>query len=104
MTDGYSVAARRSPFDWFTSKFAGSRISRSDDGGRTWRQLRGGLPDRLKGNVEAMCLEDHEDGFSLFAATTGGEVFASDDGGEKWACIAEDLSPVSKGDHYKLLV
>ncbi len=79
-----------------------SRISMSEDGGRTWRPLQGGLLD-LTGNVEAMCLEDWDCGFSLFAATTSGEVLASDDGGDKWSTIARELGPVSKGDHYKLL-
>lgn len=97
------AAARRSPGHWFRSKFAGARISRSDDGGRSWRVLPCGLPDGLQGNVEAMCLEDWGEGFSLFAATTAGEVFASDDGGEKWDCIARDLSPISKGGHYRVL-
>ena len=51
----------------------------------------------------ALCLEDWGDSFSVFAATTGGEVYASDDGGEHWALIARDLAPVSKVHHHRLI-
>ena len=97
-------AAHRQPGSWRESHFAGGRISRSTDGGRTWEPLRGGLPDRLQGSVEAMCLEDCDGEVSVFAATTQGEVFHSADKGDTWRQIAGDLAPITKGGHYRFLV
>jgi photosystem II stability/assembly factor-like uncharacterized protein len=95
--------AQRQPGSWRDSHFAGGRISRSNDGGKTWEPLTGGLPDRLHGSVEAMCLEDCGGVISLFAATTQGEVFHSANGGGTWAQIASDLAPITKGGHYRFL-
>ena len=92
--------AQFGPGQWRQGRFAGSRISRSDDGGRTWRVLGGGLPDRLQASIEALTIEDWGSGCAVFAATTAGEVWLSEDGGETWRCIAADISPVSKGGHY----
>ena len=99
----FVASAQHGPGSWGENKYAGTRVSKSADGGRTWTQLRGGLPDRLQTAVEAMCLEDWGDGFSIFAATATGEVWGSDDGGEHWSEIVTGLAPISKGPHYKML-
>ena len=96
----FIAAAQTSPGYWRETHTAGARISRSRDNGRTWEVLRGGLPDRLKGNIEALSLEEWTDGFAVFAATTSGEVFSSDDSGDSLSLIAGGLGPVSKGNHY----
>ena len=98
------AAAHHGPGSWRESHFAGTRISRSNDAGKTWEQLGNGLPDRLQGSVEAMCLEDWGDSFSVFAATATGEVWCSDDGGDHWEEIMTGLAPISKGNHYASLV
>ena len=100
----FITSAHKSPNAWRESHFAGARISRSRDGGRTWEVLHNGLPDRLQASVEAFALEDHGDSFSLFAATTAGEVYASDDNGDHWAQIVSGLAPISKSGHYRALV
>ena len=92
-------AAEHNPATWSTSKFAGGKIYRSKDAGRTWEQLRNGLPDRMPHEVGALCLEDWGSGFSMYAATTGGEVYSSDDGGDSWSVIASGLDSVSKKGH-----
>lgn len=96
-------AAEYGPGKWRETHFAGARISRSRDGGRTWEVLRGGLPDRMQASIEAMCLEDWGDSFSVFAATTAGDVYCSDDAGEHWSRIISGLAPISKGGHYQNL-
>jgi photosystem II stability/assembly factor-like uncharacterized protein len=97
--------AKDNPGAWVKTNFAGSRITRSRDGGRTWEILRHGLPspERWQSAIEAMCLEDWRESFSVIAATTSGEVYATDDGGDSWSLIARDLAPISKGEHYRLL-
>lgn len=101
------AGAHRSPGAWRTSHAAGSRIHRSEDGGRSWTQLGrddgAGLPDRLDSSVEAMALHEWPGGVSLFAGTTAGEVFVSDDCGTRWAQIASGLGAISKGGHYHAL-
>lgn len=97
-------AAQFGPGSWQETSFAGSRISRSTDGGKTWQALRGGLPDRLQSAFEAMSLEDWGDSFSIFGATAAGEVWASEDGGEHWSEIITGLPAISKGEHAALLM
>jgi photosystem II stability/assembly factor-like uncharacterized protein len=96
----FIAAAQDSPGAWRTTHFAGARISRSRDGGKTWEVLTNGLPDRMQGNIEAMSLDAYGSGCSLMAATTAGEVFASDDAGETWDLVVKDLAPISKGGHF----
>jgi photosystem II stability/assembly factor-like uncharacterized protein len=97
-------AAQSPPGTWRQSHFAGARISRSHDGGRTWQLLHEGLPDRLQASIEAMCLEESEAGCALFAATTAGEVWHSPDAGDHWSLIVTGLPPVSKGGHNRPLM
>jgi photosystem II stability/assembly factor-like uncharacterized protein len=96
----FVASAQKGPGSWFQEHYAGSRISKSTDGGRTWEAVRQGFPDRLQTAFEAMCLEDWGQSFSLFAATATGEVWCSDDGGEHWTEVITDLAPISKGNHY----
>jgi len=100
----FMTAAHDAPGTWRTTHFAGARISRSKDGGRTWEILRNGLPDRLQASIEAFCLEESGELTSIFAATTSGEVFCSEDLGENWRVIVRGLAPISKAGHYRNLV
>lgn len=100
----FVASAETGPGSWRKDHYAGSRISRSTDGGKTWQILRNGLPDRLRPAFEAMCLEDSGASCSLFAATATGEVWASDDGGEHWSEVVSGLAPISKGNHYAAFV
>jgi photosystem II stability/assembly factor-like uncharacterized protein len=98
------TAAHDAPGTWRTTHFAGARISRSKDGGRTWEILRNGLPDRLQASIEAFCLEEAGDSSAVFAATTSGDIFCSNDLGDSWQKIMTGLPPISKAGHYRNLV
>ncbi|HTW89931.1 MAG TPA: hypothetical protein VMD75_18190 [Candidatus Binataceae bacterium] len=100
----FAGGAKENPFYWMQHRFAGARITRSRDGGQTWELVRNGLPDpeRWQGALEAMSLEEWGRSFSIFAATTAGEIYESHDGGDHWREIAR-LAPVSKGEHAHLL-
>jgi glutamate synthase domain-containing protein 3 len=50
-----------------------------------------------------MCLADWGGGYSVFAGTTGGEVYVGEDGGERWSLIASGLTSISKKGHERLL-
>ena len=99
----FVAAAQHGPGSWPETHFAGSRISKSTDGGKTWKALRNGLPDRLQSAFEAMSLEDWGESFSIFGGTASGEIWASEDGGESWSEIITGLPPVTKGTHDLLL-
>src|SRR5262249_41757008 len=97
----FVASAEKGPGAWFQSHYAGSRISRSADGGRTWTPVRPGVPERpLRTALEAMGVEDWGESFSLFGATATGEVWCSDDGGDHWREALTGLAPISKGMHY----
>jgi photosystem II stability/assembly factor-like uncharacterized protein len=76
-------------------------VLKSSDGGRTWRELRAGLPARITGGIEAMGRHTWQRGTMLIFATANGEIYASDDDGESWTLIAQGLAPISKGVHYR---
>ena len=99
----FVAAAEHNPSTWRQSVYAGGRIYRSQDGGRNWQRLAGGLPENLKHEFGALCLEDSNGDCSVFGATTGGEVYHSNDGGEHWSLIASGLAPISKKGHERLL-
>lgn len=99
----FTAGAICSPGEWRNTGTADARIGRSRDGGRTWEILGRGLPEHIRGNIEAMSTDVWPDGFSLFAGTTDGDVFSSEDGGDTWSTIAQGLPPVSKGGHYRNL-
>jgi len=100
----FVASAQKGPGSWFQEHFAGSRISKSTNGGKTWEAVHNGFPDRLRTAFEAMCLEDWGESFSLFGATATGEVWCSDDGGEHWTEVLSGLAPISKGNHYAAFV
>jgi photosystem II stability/assembly factor-like uncharacterized protein len=99
----YMAGASKAPNpSWTELRSAQPGVVRSDDGGRTWRDIRRGLPNPILGNIEAMALQHSSaQGTSLFLGTAVGEVYASPDAGEAWALVASGLPPISKGAHYR---
>jgi photosystem II stability/assembly factor-like uncharacterized protein len=93
--------AETSPKEWPGNGTANSAVLKSVDGGKTWRELRKGLPALIDGSIEAMSRHSWPGGATLFFATSKGEVFASEDDGEHWARIAQGLASVSKSVHYR---
>ena len=99
-------AAEHNPSTWRKAgplAHAGGKIYRSTDGGKNWQKLPDGLPENLKDEFGALCLEDWGDGYTVFGATTGGEVYCGEQNGEHWTLIASGLAPISKKGHERLL-
>jgi photosystem II stability/assembly factor-like uncharacterized protein len=102
----FIAAAEHNPATWRKARpeaYAGGKIYRSNDGGRRWQTLGNGLPQNLKHEFGALCLEESEGNCAIFGATTGGEVYGSNDNGDHWRLIASDLAPISKKGHERLL-
>jgi photosystem II stability/assembly factor-like uncharacterized protein len=102
----FVATAEHNPTTWRKAGSAAraeGKIYRSHNGGKNWQRLGGGLPESLKHEFGALCLEESSGKCSIFGGTTGGEVFCSEDGGESWTLITADLAPISKKGHERLL-
>jgi len=87
--DGTSVWPRTSP-----GGKPASYVTR--DGGRSWRRLDSGLPERQAWwtvKRQAMAA-DARDPVGLYLGTTGGELWASRDEGGRWGCVARHLPEI----------
>lgn len=95
----FMAGAEHNPATWFRSFQARGSVVRSSDGGRTWQAADTGLYGDGRANVEAMGVNAHARGFTLFAGNTDGDVYASDDGAQHWQLLAR-TAPVSKSMHF----
>jgi photosystem II stability/assembly factor-like uncharacterized protein len=97
----YMAGPRFPPRRWGETRAADPTVLRSRDGGRSWNEIRDGLPEHIVGNIEAMGMHASTDRVMLVAGTATGEVFACDDAGAPWQLVADGLPPISKGGHYR---
>jgi photosystem II stability/assembly factor-like uncharacterized protein len=100
----FMAGAIGNPGTWIKSKSASPSIMVSRDLGRSWTAKTKGLPAEMKPSVEGLAMYVGPGGFTLFAGTTDGEVYASDDGAENWSKICDGLGAVSKSAHFRLLL
>lgn len=72
------------------------RVARTRDGGKTWKLLTKGLPQR---NAHLLVLReamtsDAMDPAGVYVGTTSGQVFYTRDGGDNWQILADSLPSV----------
>ena len=96
----FMSGAADNPGTWRETHHANATVVRSKDGGRTWEEAKKGMPESMRGNIEAMSISIAPNSFTLFAGTTDGTVYCSEDGAESWQEIATGLAPVSKSGHF----
>jgi len=97
----FMAGAKANPGTWRQSHRADGTIMLTHDRARTWSDASQGMPQDGRANVEAMSIAEYPGGFTLFAGTTDGEVFASEDEARSWTRIAGQLAPVTKSGHYR---
>jgi photosystem II stability/assembly factor-like uncharacterized protein len=68
-------------------------VGRTTDGGRTWTELRQGLPQEGCYDIVFRHALDLR-GENLAFGTTTGNLFFSPDGGESWECVSNYLPPI----------
>jgi photosystem II stability/assembly factor-like uncharacterized protein len=68
-------------------------VARTDDGGKTWEQLRQGLPQEHAYDVVYRHALDEKDGCVAFGSTTG-NLYVSEDRGERWQVVGHNLPPI----------
>lgn len=71
-------------------------VWRTRDGGKTWQDLRAGLPqsNAFFGVLRQAMATDTLDSVGVYFGTGGGALFASADEGENWRCLEEHLPPI----------
>ncbi len=75
-------------------------VIRSADGGSTWHTCMQGLPEPVRGNIEAVTAVNSPGGTTFYFGTAVGEVWSSAVGADGWQLIAT-LPPISKAGHYR---
>ena len=68
-------------------------ISRTEDGGQTWQDLRSGLPQQNAYDLVFRHALD-KTGDTLAFGTTAGNFYVSDDRGDNWRCLTNNLAVI----------
>jgi len=102
----YIAGAASSPDAWSGGEKASANacVLRSRDAGHSWEQLDDGLPQPMRGNIEALTMHCWHSNVAFYAGSALGEVFASENRGESWELVTAALPPISKVGHYKKLL
>jgi hypothetical protein len=70
-------------------------VTRTRDGGKSFEQLRNGLPqDHAYDLVYRHAMDIDGGGDSIAFGSTTGNLFVSDDQGEQWQCVSHTLPPI----------
>jgi photosystem II stability/assembly factor-like uncharacterized protein len=98
----FAVGGGTSPNIWRQTGSASAAIVRSDDRGKSWHHVGGGLPDgdAIRGNFEAASMVRWQDNFGFFVGSSDGEIFRSFDKGLTWKLLTSSVPPISKCVHY----
>src|SRR5258707_9530842 len=103
----FVAAAEHTPATWRkageTARAEG-KIYRSHDGGKNWQRLGGGIPESLKHEFGALCLEESNGHCSIFGGTTGGENFFRRGKSEGRELITYVLAPDSEKGYESFFV
>jgi hypothetical protein len=76
---------------------AKAAVWRTRDGGKSWRDLRAGLPqqDAFIGVLRQAMAVDPLSPAGVYFGTSSGALYASPDEGESWTCLAQHLPAIS---------
>ncbi len=85
--------AREGPWENGSFYGSGAGIFKSTDGGSTWKQLGGGLPDGIMQAYVTISISNPKRLFASLATKTKGDLYRSDDGGETWTVATTDPRP-----------
>ena len=100
---GVLWASRRAP--WTTGNSygaAGSGLYKSEDGGKTWRELTKGLPSGSDlGRIGiAIAPSDPKRMYAMVQSQNAGGVYRSDDAGESWTRVNSEERVCGRGDDF----
>jgi len=88
--------ARQGPWENGAWNGTGGGIFKSTDGGETWQQLKGGLPDGIVQANLAIAPSSPNRLLASVAVPNAVNLYRSDDGGNTWAIITKDPRPAGR--------
>jgi photosystem II stability/assembly factor-like uncharacterized protein len=88
--------ARQGPWENAAWNGNGGGIFKSTDGGKTWRQLGGGLPDGIIQANLAIAPSTTQRVMASVATPNGVNLYRSDDGGDSWSIATKDTRPAGR--------
>jgi photosystem II stability/assembly factor-like uncharacterized protein len=94
---------RRQPFS-FNSGGPGSAIYKSTDGGKTWKELKNGLPSKPFGRVALTLAPSAPDNLLAIVESNNTGLYISADGGENWKQQSATFNVVSRPFYFSTLV
>jgi photosystem II stability/assembly factor-like uncharacterized protein len=94
---------RRQPYS-FSSGGPGSAIYKSTDGGKTWKELTKGLPEKPFGRVALTLAPSAPQNLLAIVESNNTGLFISSDGGENWKQQSATFNVVSRPFYFSTLV
>jgi len=88
--------ARQGPWENGAWNGTGGGIFKSTDGGRTWTQLKGGLPDGIIQANLTIAASKPNRLIASVAAANAVNLYRTDDGGQTWTIITKDPRPAGR--------
>jgi photosystem II stability/assembly factor-like uncharacterized protein len=88
--------ARQGPWENGAWNGTGGGVYKSNDNGKTWTQLKGGLPDNIIQANIAIAPSSPNRLFASLALSPGLVIYRSDDGGQTWNQITTDPRPAGR--------
>src|SRR5213082_3690360 len=85
--------SREGPWENATWNGTNGGIFKSTDGGKTWNQLRQGLPDKIVQANLAIAPSSPKTLLTTVKTLVASNIFRSEDGGESWVSTTDDLRP-----------
>lgn len=88
--------ARQGPWENGAWNGTGGGIFKSTDGGKSWQQLKGGLPEGIIQANLAIAPSAPNRLIASVGTPAGVNLFRTDDGGETWAVVTKDPRPAGR--------
>ncbi len=85
--------SREGPWENSTWNGTNGGIFKSTDGGKTWNQLRQGLPEKIVQANLAVAPSSPKTLLATVKTLVASNIFRSEDGGESWVSTTDDLRP-----------